>query len=137
MSEPPLRLRQYPHELSGGMRQRVMIAIALAGEPQLLIADEPTTALDVTVQAQILALLLELKRTHALAMMLITHDLGAVAGLADRLVVMRAGPRHRVRRSGAVLRAPREAYTGALVREAAALAQAAGAVTPAAGPKPP
>ncbi|HUL18680.1 MAG TPA: ABC transporter ATP-binding protein, partial [Steroidobacteraceae bacterium] len=121
ISEPALRLRQYPHELSGGMRQRVMIAIALATAPRLLIADEPTTALDVTVQAQILALLLELKRTRALAMILITHDLGAVAGLADRLLVMRAG---RAIESGpveALLRAPREPYTRALVREAAAL----------------
>jgi oligopeptide/dipeptide ABC transporter ATP-binding protein len=134
ISEPPLRLGQYPHELSGGLRQRVMIAIALATAPRLLIADEPTTALDVTVQAQILALLLELKRTHALAMILITHDLGAVAGLADRLVVMRAGRAIESGPVAAVLRAPREPYTGALVREAAALVEAPGS-EPAAVPE--
>ena len=99
MTDPARRLRQYPHELSGGMRQRVMIAIALACEPQLLIADEPTTALDVTIQAQILALLAELKRERGMALVLITHDLGAVAGLADRVAVMRAG---RIVETGAV-----------------------------------
>ncbi len=131
ISEPPLRLRQYPHELSGGMRQRVMIAIALATGPKLLIADEPTTALDVTVQAQILALLLELKRAHALALVLITHDLGAVAGVADRLLVLRAG---RVIESGTtaqVLGAPREAYTRTLLREATQLGAAAPVPPPA------
>jgi len=135
ISEPPLRLRQYPHELSGGMRQRVMIAIALATAPKLLIADEPTTALDVTVQAQILALLLELKRAHALAMILITHDLGAVAGLADRLIVMRAGQGIESGPVEQVLRAPREPYTRALVREAAALERPADSA-PAAAPGP-
>ena len=91
VSDAGRRLAQYPHELSGGMRQRVMIAIALAGEPQLLIADEPTTSLDVTIQAQILALFAELKRTRALSLVLITHDLAALAGVADRVAVLRHG----------------------------------------------
>jgi peptide/nickel transport system ATP-binding protein len=118
LTDPERRLRQYPHELSGGMRQRVMIAIALGCDPQLLIADEPTTALDVTVQAQILALLAELKRSRSLAMILITHDVGVVAGLADRVAVIRAG---RVIETGsvrAVLESPREPYTRALLRAA-------------------
>ena len=85
------RIGRYPHEFSGGMRQRVMIAMALLCEPALLIADEPTTALDVTVQAQILELLRELQRTHGTAIVLITHDLGVVAGLCDRVQVMYAG----------------------------------------------
>ena len=120
VTDPARRMRQYPHELSGGMRQRVMIAIALASEPQLLIADEPTTSLDVTIQAQILALLAELKRERGMAMVLITHDLGAVAGIADRVAVMRAG---RLVESGTVrhvLKSPRDPYTRALVRETCA-----------------
>jgi oligopeptide/dipeptide ABC transporter ATP-binding protein len=88
---PERRIRHYPHEFSGGMRQRVMIAMALALEPKLLIADEPTTALDVTVQAQILRLLDQLNRDRDLAVILITHDLGVVAEVADRVVVMYAG----------------------------------------------
>src|SRR5882724_9603734 len=89
--EPKQRLRQYPHELSGGMRQRVMIAMALACNPKLLIADEPTTALDVSVQAQLLKLLRELIRERGMALALVTHDMGVIAALAERVMVMYAG----------------------------------------------
>ena len=89
--DPRRRLREYPHQLSGGMKQRIMISIALAGEPDLLIADEPTTALDVTIQAQVLDLLKKLQQDMGMAIMLITHDLGIVAGMADRVAVMYAG----------------------------------------------
>jgi oligopeptide/dipeptide ABC transporter ATP-binding protein len=135
VTDPARRMGQYPHELSGGMRQRVMIAIALACEPQLLIADEPTTSLDVTIQAQILALLAQLQREQGMAMVLITHDLGAVAGVADRVAVMRAG---RVIETGpvaAILKAPSDPYTQALVRNAPRLEEptSAGAAQPARG----
>ncbi|MDH3985053.1 MAG: ATP-binding cassette domain-containing protein, partial [Gammaproteobacteria bacterium] len=89
--DPRRRYREYPHQLSGGMKQRVMISIALAGEPDLLIADEPTTALDVTIQAQVLELLQKLQQDTGMAILLITHDLGIVAGMADRVAVMYAG----------------------------------------------
>ena len=91
ISDPGRRLREYPHQFSGGQRQRIIIAIALACDPKLLIADEPTTALDVTIQAQIMDLLLELKEQRQMATLLISHDLGVVAGNADKLAVMYAG----------------------------------------------
>ena len=91
INEPEKRLKQYPHELSGGMRQRVMIAMALACEPKLWIADEPTTALDVTIQAQIIELMMDLKNKLGMAIIMITHDLGVVASICDRIAVMYAG----------------------------------------------
>jgi ABC-type dipeptide/oligopeptide/nickel transport system ATPase component len=118
LPEPERRARQYPHELSGGMRQRVMIAIALACDPALVIADEPTTALDVTIQAQILALLAQLKSARHLSLVLITHDLGVVAGLADRVAVMRAGRIVECGAVGTILRAPAHAYTQSLLQAA-------------------
>ena len=113
---PAERMRDYPHQLSGGLRQRVMIAMALACDPDVLIADEPTTALDVTIQAQILDLLESLKRRFNMAVMLITHDLGVVAEVAQRVAVFYAG---RVVETGSVaeiLRSPRHPYTRGLIR---------------------
>jgi peptide/nickel transport system ATP-binding protein len=115
VSDPERRLRQYPHELSGGMRQRVMIAIALACGPKLVIADEPTTALDVTIQAQILGLLSELKREQQMSMVLITHDLGIVAGVADRVAVMQAGRVVELNSTARILSHPEHAYTQSLL----------------------
>ena len=112
---PEQRLRSYPHELSGGMRQRVMIALALSMEPDVIIADEPTTALDVTVQAQVMKLLRDRAESHGAATILITHDLGLVAGFAEVVLVMYAGrlvERGPVER---VLRAPAHPYTAGLL----------------------
>ncbi len=109
------RLDDYPHQLSGGQRQRAMIAMALAGGPDLLLADEPTTALDVTLQAQILELLDELRRSLGLAVLLITHDLGVVAETCDRVVVMHAGQVVETAAVGELFRAPAHPYTRELL----------------------
>ena len=116
INEPERRLRQYAYELSGGMRQRVMIAMALACEPDILIADEPTTALDVTIQAQILELMTELQRKLGMAIILITHDLGVVAGMCDEVIVMYAG--HLIERGKAddIFYEPAHEYTKGLMR---------------------
>jgi dipeptide transport system ATP-binding protein len=115
IADAAARLRSYPHQLSGGMAQRVMIAIALAGRPRLLIADEPTTALDVTVQAQVLALLMRVRDERAMAILLITHDLAVVAETADRAVVMYAGQVMETGTVPALFDAPRHPYTRALL----------------------
>ncbi|HEY2189801.1 MAG TPA: dipeptide ABC transporter ATP-binding protein [Caldimonas sp.] len=123
MPEPKRRLGVYPHQLSGGQQQRVMIAMALACEPKLLIADEPTTALDVTIQRQILELLARLKEKHRMSMLFISHDLGVVGEIADHVVVMRSGV---VREQGPVARifaAPQDSYTQALLACRPTLAQ--------------
>jgi oligopeptide/dipeptide ABC transporter ATP-binding protein len=116
ISDARRRLAQYPHELSGGMRQRVMIAMALACEPEILLADEPTTALDVTVQAQILVLLRELRARTGTAVVLVTHDLGIVAELADRIAVMYAGRFVEEAPAETLFAASRHPYTEALKR---------------------
>ncbi len=115
VTDPARRARQFPHELSGGMRQRVMIAMALACAPKLIIADEPTTALDVTIQAQILSLLLQLKRQSQMAMVLVTHDFGVVAGVADRVIVMRQGRIVEEGPTAKILKRPENAYTRSLL----------------------
>ncbi len=113
---PEARLDAYPHELSGGMRQRVMIAMALLCDPVLLFADEPTTALDVTIQAQILELLAKLQKDHGTSIVLITHDLGVVAGMADRVNVMYAGRLVETAPTPDLFSAPRHPYTEGLLR---------------------
>lgn len=116
INEPEKRLKQYPHELSGGMRQRVMIAIALACEPKLLIADEPTTALDVTIQAQILELMMELKDKLGMAIIMITHDLGVVASMCERIAVMYAGRIVEYGTTDDIFYHPKHQYTKGLIR---------------------
>ena len=113
--DPPLRLRQYPHEFSGGMRQRVTIAMALAGEPRLLIADEPTTALDVTVQADIVTLIQRLQREKGLTVIWVTHDLALLARIADRVLVMYAGRVVEDAPAGKLFAAPRHPYARTLL----------------------
>jgi peptide/nickel transport system ATP-binding protein len=115
ISAPEARLRQYPHQLSGGLRQRVMIAMALLCEPDLIIADEPTTALDVTLQAQVLALLVRLQREMGLGLLLITHDLGVVARVAQRVAVMYAGEIVETGAVDAVFADPQHPYTRGLL----------------------
>ena len=109
------RLDQYPHQFSGGMRQRVVIALALAGEPRLIVADEPTTALDVSIQAQIIALLKRLCREHGAAVMLVTHDMGVIAETCDRVAVMYAGRIVEIGPVAAVIHAPAHPYTAGLM----------------------
>ncbi len=115
LTEPERRMRQYPHQLSGGMRQRVMIAMALACEPDLIIADEPTTALDVSIQAQIIDLMLDIKDRLGTAILLITHDLGVVAEMADRIAVLYAGHVVEIADCLTLFDAPRHPYTEGLL----------------------
>jgi oligopeptide/dipeptide ABC transporter ATP-binding protein len=116
IANPTARVDQHPHEMSGGMRQRVLIAMALSCEPELLVADEPTTALDVTIQAQILELIAELQQRLGLAVMLITHDLGVVAGLCDRVAVMYSGKLVELATADEVFGTPAHPYSTGLLR---------------------
>src|SRR5690606_20186128 len=127
------RLRQYPHELSGGMRQRVMIAMALALKPDVLIADEPTTALDVTVQGEVLELLRDLQRESGTSVILITHDMGVVAEMADRVVIMRDGRMVEEGAAAAIFARPQAQYTRELLAAVPRIGggRAAGAEAPA------
>jgi peptide/nickel transport system ATP-binding protein len=122
---PETRVNDYPHQLSGGLRQRVMIAMALACDPELLIADEPTTALDVTIQAQILELLDHLRKTRKLAVLLITHDLGVVAEVADRVCVMYTGKIVEQSPVAELFEKPKHPYTQGLLRSVPKLISAA------------
>jgi peptide/nickel transport system ATP-binding protein len=115
LPDPARRARDYPHQFSGGQRQRILIAMALVHRPRLLIADEPTTALDVTVQAQILDLLMQLRRTHNLAMLFISHDLAVVSQVAERVAVMRSGQIVETGHSCDLFRAPQHSYTRSLI----------------------
>ena len=116
VNDPEKRLKQYPHELSGGMRQRVMIAMALACEPDILIADEPTTALDVTIQAQILELMQSLQKKLGMAIIMITHDLGVIASMCDEIIVMYAGRICERGTADEIFYNPRHEYTKGLLR---------------------
>jgi ABC-type glutathione transport system ATPase component len=128
--EPERRLKQYPHELSGGMRQRVVIAMAMACEPKLLIADEPTTALDVTIQAEILALINRLKRENGMAVLFITHDMAVVAQMADRVVVMYRGAIVETGPVDQIFNAPQQDYTKALLAAVPKLGEMKGKSAP-------
>jgi len=127
IAEPRRRARESPHQLSGGMRQRVMIAMALACHPKLLIADEPTTALDVTIQAQILGLMADLKSRVGAAIILITHDLGVVAEIAKRVMVMYAGRKVEEAPVAELFRSPRHPYTQGLLNAVPKLGSSLGA----------
>jgi oligopeptide/dipeptide ABC transporter ATP-binding protein len=137
IADPARRLGEYPHQLSGGMRQRVMIAIALAAEPELIIADEPTTALDVTVQAQILELLDRLRQQRGMAVLLISHDLGVVAGRADDMCVMYAGQIVERAPTRQVFEAPAHPYTRGLFGSVPAITGPRERLTPISGSVPP
>jgi peptide/nickel transport system ATP-binding protein len=135
--DPAARLDAYPHQLSGGMRQRVMIAIALSAEPEILVADEPTTALDVTVQAQILEVLDRLRDTHGMAVLLITHDLGIVAGRADRVAVMYAGQIVEEAPTASLFARPSHPYTQGLFASIPRITGPVGRLSPIGGSVPP
>src|SRR6185437_243109 len=135
--DPTSRLKAYPHQLSGGMRQRVMIAIALSAEPEILVADEPTTALDVTVQAQILEVLDHLRATRGMAILLITHDLGIVAGRADRVAVMYAGQIVEQAPTDRLFATPSHPYTQGLFASVPRITGPVGRLTPIGGSVPP
>ena len=137
MPDAAARLDAYPHQLSGGMRQRVMIAIALAAEPEILVADEPTTALDVTVQAQILEVLDHLRRQRGMAVLLITHDLGIVAGRADRVAVMYAGQIVEEAETAELFARPSHPYTQGLFASVPRLTGPIQRLTPIRGTVPP
>jgi oligopeptide transport system ATP-binding protein len=136
ISDADRRFRQFPHQFSGGMRQRVMIAMALLCEPELLIADEPTTALDVTIQAQILDIMRELRQELDMSMVLITHDLGVVAGMADRVVVMYAGKVMEVAPVSALFYRPGHPYTVGLLKSLPRLDRASEKLVPIDGRPP-
>ena len=133
VNEPEKRLRQYPHELSGGMRQRVMIAMALACEPDILIADEPTTALDVTIQAQILELMQSLQKKMGMAIIMITHDLGVIADMCDEIIVMYAGKVCERGTADEIFYNPRHEYTKGLIRSIPRLSEKHEKLIPIAG----
>jgi oligopeptide/dipeptide ABC transporter ATP-binding protein len=135
--DPAQRLKAYPHQLSGGMRQRVMIAIALSAEPEILIADEPTTALDVTVQAQILEVLDHLQATRGMAVLLITHDLGIVAGRADHVAVMYAGQIVEQAPTARLFDRPSHPYTQGLFASVPRITGPLGRLSPIGGSVPP
>lgn len=120
---PEQRFAQYPHQFSGGMRQRVVIALALCADPKLIIADEPTTALDVSIQAQIIALLKRLGKEHGTSVMLVTHDMGVIAETADRVAVMYAGRLAELGKVADVIRNPRHPYTAGLMASIPAIGQ--------------